>query len=405
MKAKGWKESDFHKAAFYSGPDGVRFTAQVVEHGGGRRVVDHEVVDGAGWGEDTGRQLRSFTVRAVVSGKGYLKASELLDRLLDAPGPGCLVHPLLGRLSVNVTSWKARFGGRLGIVEYDIECRESGKPLSMAPVEAASAKSWASKFADDCADFADEVMGPVQQTLDSVSEAINEVATAVNAVSDTMRKLMDPGLVGKVLQSGKNLVASVGGLIKTPGEIARAWSGMIDTLVEDVKRLGPGHGGDVSDACVAACNAVQPPPAAPTTPTEVNAFVLRQVARSALASGACQGLVEAVSTGNGPTTFDDLTAKAAVVTALLGQVAGEANYPAPWRSAMDLRDATGRILGDAALTLPHLRTWMPPRTMSVLEVCQRLYGSATRADEVIDRNGVACPLWVTDPLRVIEEAA
>lgn len=401
----GYRESDFHPAAYAWGSEQVRFAAQVVEHGGGRRVVEHEIVDGAGWGEDTGRQLRSFTVRAILAGEGYLKASEILDGLLDAPGPGVLSHPLLGRVCVNVTSWRARFGGRLGAVEYEIECRESGKPLSMAPVEITDAKSWAQRFADACAAFADEIMGPVQQTLESAAEAVNQVSEAVNAVSDAIRKLTDPALVGQVLQSGKNLVASVGGLLKTPREIVRSWFGMINLLVEDVRRLPPGRGADASDACVAACNGIATPISDPATPTEVNAFVLRQVARSALASGACHGLVQAVTAGNGPTTHDDLTAKAVAVTALLGQVAGQANHPALWRSAMDLRDATGQILWDAALALPHLRMWTPPRVMSVLEVCQRLYGSAARVEEVIGRNGIACPLWITDPLRVIEEAA
>ncbi len=398
---KGWRDKDFRPASFR----GVKFTAQVVEHGGGRRVVEHEVVDAAGWGEDTGRQLRAFTVNAVVSGDKYLAASKKLDDALDLPGAGAFVHPFLGTLSVNVLSWKARFGGRLGAIEYSLEIRESGQPLAMLPVQAPNAKSWADQFADDCAAFADEVMGPVQQTLDSAADAVNDVSEAVNAVNDAFRKITDPSLVGKVLQAGMNLVASTGGLLKAPGDIARGWAAMVTSVVDGVKRLKPGGGADASDACIAACNAILNPPASPATPTEVNAFVLRAVARSSLASGACQCLVESLSAGNGPGTFDDLTAKGDAAAALLARVARQADSPALWRSAMDLRDATGRIVGDAALTLPHLRTWAPPREMSVLEVCQRLYGDATRADEVLARNGIACPIRVSDALRIIAEAA
>jgi len=195
----------------------------------------------------------------------------------------------------------------------------------------------------------------------------------------------------------------VGGLLKTPGEIVGAWTAMIGGLVDGVASLA--NGGDAADACVAACNAIPAPVANPSTPTEVNAFVLGQVARSALASGACQCLVEAVSAGNAPATYDDLTAKAATAAALLATVARQADFPALWRSAMDLRDATDRIVGDASLTLPHLRSWTPPRTMSVLEACQRLYGAGDRADEVIGRNGIACPIWITDPLLVVAEAS
>ncbi len=400
-KPKGWSDKDFRPASFR----GVRFTAQVVEHGGGRRVVEHEVVDAAGWGEDTGRQLRTFTVNAVVAGDKYLAASRKLDDALDLPGAGAFVHPFLGTLSVNVLSWKARFGGRLGAIEYSLEIRESGQPLAMLPVEAPDAKSWADKFSDACADFADEVLGPVQQTLDSAAAAVDDVSEAVNAVNDAFRKITDPALVGKVLQAGMNLAASTAGLLKAPGDIARGWAAMVGSLVDGVKRLGPGRGADASDACVAACNAIPDPPANPATPIEKNAFVLNAVARASLASGACQCLVESLAAGNGPSTFDDVTTKAAAATDLLARVARQADSPALWRAAMDLRDATGRIAGDAALALPHLRSWTPPRAMSVLEVCQRLYGDAARVEEVVARNGLDCSLRVAGTLRVIAEAA
>ncbi len=385
-----YNEKDFRPASFR----GLAFVAQVVEHGGGRITVDHQIVDGAGWVEDTGRQLRTFSVQAVVTGENYLKDSKALDKALDAPDAGTFVHPWLGSLSVSITSWKARVGGKLGAVEYSIECKESGKPADTSPVSVPDNKSWADKFRDAVASKFTGDWGAVGNALDTAAQAVQQVNEAASAVTDAVRAYADPSKVGAVLQQVENLTAQAEGLVRMPGNLAASWMGMVDPLV----RAG-------TLASLRSALAIPMPSSSEApSPSERTQQALAGLVRAVTASAGCQALVGAVAAGD-VQTYDDAVSLLALATSTIETVGQEANDPVVYRAALDLRDATDKAVTDLALSLPRVRTWTPPRTMSVLEVCQRVYGSGANAEDVIARNGLVSPGWVTAPLRLLNQEA
>jgi len=67
----------------------------------GRRVQLHEYPQrDKPYAEDLGRAARKFTITGYVIGPGYMTIRDLLLGALEAPGPGCLVHPHYGPMLV-----------------------------------------------------------------------------------------------------------------------------------------------------------------------------------------------------------------------------------------------------------------------------------------------------------------
>ena len=391
MNARGYSEKDFQPASFR----GIPFVAQVIEHGGGRRNVEHEVVDGKGAMEDTGKLLRSYTIRAAVAGEDYLARSELLEAALDAGMAGALVHPWFGSLSVVVGTWKASLGGKLGAIEYNIECCESGQPDTFYAVSIPDTRSWSDRLRDQLETKFTGSWGVVGTSLEMAGDAVAEVTQGAAAVLDAVQRYADPSKVGDVLQAVENLSSQAEAFVRTPGNLVEAWKAMIDPLV----RAG-------TKGCNAAIQAIpQATPTATDSTTETNRIVLQQFERGMLAAAACRAIVDEMASGV-VATWDDAVALLATTTDLARQVAEESDDPTIYRSGMDLLAQTDRIVREVAVALPHLRTWSTPRAMSVLELCQRVYADADPAmvDEVLARNGIECPAWVDGDLRLVVTA-
>jgi prophage DNA circulation protein len=69
---------------------------------GGRRSVTHEFpLRDEPIIEDLGRAARTFTVQAFLLGPAYMDQRDALIRALEEPGPGSLVHPWYGEITVS----------------------------------------------------------------------------------------------------------------------------------------------------------------------------------------------------------------------------------------------------------------------------------------------------------------
>lgn len=86
---------------------GVRFDVQSEDMENERAIAQHGVPYRNGDDvEDLGRGARQFPVRAVLWGDDYESALQALLEALDMSGPGELVHPIYGSLSVMAVRWK-----------------------------------------------------------------------------------------------------------------------------------------------------------------------------------------------------------------------------------------------------------------------------------------------------------
>ena len=95
---------------------------------GGRRAVLHEFpLRDTPSSEDLGCRAKRFSIRAYVDGDGYMAARDALQTALDAAGPGTLVHPYRGNISVQIDKYRlSELNERGRYAAFDIECFESG---------------------------------------------------------------------------------------------------------------------------------------------------------------------------------------------------------------------------------------------------------------------------------------
>ena len=91
-----WKNT-IRQASYRGAPFGVTDA----ESEGGRRTVLHEFPQrDMPYAEDMGMASARFTLQAFVLGPDYMAARDRLRGALEKPGPGTLVHPWLGELTV-----------------------------------------------------------------------------------------------------------------------------------------------------------------------------------------------------------------------------------------------------------------------------------------------------------------
>ncbi|MBP7149461.1 MAG: DNA circularization N-terminal domain-containing protein [Acidobacteria bacterium] len=388
MARRGYSPADFRPGSFR----GVPFHVPVVEDSGGRRNVDHEVVDGIGSAEDTGRRPRTYSVTAVVIGEGYVERGATLLEALDAGQPGTLVHPVFGSISVVIDTWRRKFNDSYGAMIFTFECHDSGDLTVLTPVTVPDVTSWADALQATLETEFTGSWGVLDEALDTATEAYADVVQATGAVIDAVRRYADPSKVGAVLQQIENLTSAVEALVHTPGDLVDAFRSLLDPLVD----CGP-------SACLAAGAAIAALETDDETPTiTANRAALARLVRGVCAQASCRALVDGVTTGL-IVAYDDAVALLDQTAAYLQTVADESGDAAVYRALADLRGQTWALVQQYAVTLPRLRTWDPPRAMSVFEVAQRVYGETAQAtiDAIMRRNGVEDPAWISAELRLL----
>lgn len=84
----------------------VKFETEHHSIGGGRRVASHEYPNrDVPYVEDMGAKQRTFSLNAFVIGSDYMDRRDALIRVLEMKGPGLLVHPYLGSITVMVDTY------------------------------------------------------------------------------------------------------------------------------------------------------------------------------------------------------------------------------------------------------------------------------------------------------------
>lgn len=111
---------------------GVAFKYRDAESSGGRRLVVHEYpTRDEPDTEDLGRKAREFTIEAYVLGDDYIAHRDRLVSALEEAGPGSLVHPYRGQISVVVRDFRFTESTREGgLARFSISFVEAGKAFA-----------------------------------------------------------------------------------------------------------------------------------------------------------------------------------------------------------------------------------------------------------------------------------
>jgi len=433
---------------------GVEFWVERADTNGGRRWLIHEYPRrDRPYSEDMGRAAKEWRLSFFVAGDDYDIQRDRLIEALDAPGAATLVHPFLGTFSaVAIDPRWSESTRALGMCTFQVTFAESG--LEAYPATTLDTRREVLQAADAAetsllGDFLDDwsIDGLLGVSLDvmlrDVRALFDGLESVVGGVADQLADVIRfPANLAGIVMGGFNrlrnavmrpvnaldlysdrsrLVGGASTLTAVPaGSVSTA-----NTSGETASRvmLTPGtppRAARVLVGIVGASAAVEAP--AEETPWRQqrasNIRLARQLVGRAAAVTAARIVADtdwmsrsdAEATGDDTLALIDLALAAGVRTndpalslsgtgnganagTATGQAAAEAGVVSDevYQAFQVLRHAVVSDLRQRAVARPGLSTYTPQVTLPALVVAHRLYGDATRADEICVRNGVRHP--------------
>lgn len=369
---------------------GVPFHVEQGDIGAGRRTQVHEYPQrDKPWVEDLGRATRELSIEAFVVGEGYIEQANALLAALEEAGPGTLVHPWLGTLTVALKEL-ARVSYALGQARISMSFIEAGE-LDFPAVVAATQMQ--TRIAADALGTA-TVTSFAQRF--GVQGFQDFVAAAAGGDLGDMLGLVSSSEVDRVLKFSNSLANSVAtavSLISNPTTLGWKVLGMFGLSGLTTSALAWG-------SVVHALSRVSTRTTAPVAPTYYTPSRLQANAntQAVYALGRRAMLVQAVGASslvgtNADSQQQDYNSLMAVRGALLAAIDAEALLAddAVYDALMDARgkvwaDLTARSRDSARLT-----EMTPTEVQPVLVLAYDLYEDPARATEIVVRNGIRHP--------------
>ncbi|SLN77609.1 DNA circularization protein [Oceanibacterium hippocampi] len=392
-----WRE-EYRRASFR----GVPFLLAEAEGAGGRKLARHDFpLRDAVLHEDLGRRPRAFTLQAYVLGADYMAARDRLLEALEEPGPGLLVHPYMGEITVVATGHRWRESSREGgiaRIEIGFEAASEARfpTLRVAPGPAADlAVEGARATLDETFAETFSVAGLPGYVRTAAGDLVRQAAAAA---TDALGRVAGLDLAA-VARASRVLTGTLDGLLATPARLADRLGQVIDLAAA---AAGPAPALAAMTGLARDFGAALP--AVPAV-TETRLVQARNQAalvdlvrgRATVAAVAAALDVAFVSQQAAAAARDDLGEL--LDDRMAG--AGDGSFAALRR----LRAAMVADLSARAAGLAPIVERAPAATEPSLVTAYRLYGDAARADEIVSRNGLAAPGFVAGgrPLEVLAE--
>jgi len=368
--------------------------------------------------EDLGKRPREFSLECFVIGKDYMDDRDALMVALEEAGPGTLIHPTMGMMlvSLNGDVRIAESTSEGGICRFTIPfiLAEENKWYLSADTDTAAAVDQRSEgmiemteedFADDfsvedmpayVSDAASSMVGTVCDTVNGLSSMF-PVSIKTPAFVKSLNKIKTSltTLTGKPLTLAKTLTGQINKLrdiALAPLNLANYTRSQAKGLLNLAQSIA-GLPMSLVNAYATLFNyGKSTATAASATPSRVR---LAQNSEALAALVRRTAIAEAARTSS-TITFTSYDEAVHVQNILIEAIDTE-SLTAPdsvYSALMDLRAAVVKDLSTRGADLSRIIQYTPACTEPALIIAHRLYGDATRADEIIARNKIKNPLFV-----------
>jgi len=367
---------------------GVEFHTESSSGNIGRRVVIDEFPDkDEAASEDLGRKARAFTLTIFVLGPDWEQKRNDLEAAFEKEGPGELVHPWRGTMNVAVTDCNpteniaqgARQSWSVSFTVVGTKSQPSVRPDTVAVVDAASDK--ALEAVQD--DFDDTFS--VEDVQDYVEEdAVTQINDALDSViTATKGMLPDMTILPAFTSNAAKIISKVTTLLRTPTNLSTQITGQIAAI------FGLGN------SPLAAFNALkklfgyQPSAVSRTTSSRIQQANNRTAVDSLVRQTAVIEAARATSSIEFESQDQAVTIRDTVIDAINTEqlTASDDVFVA----LSDLRTAVVNDINTRAVDLSKLVNYTPQSTVPAAVLAYRLYGDATRDEEIVTRNNIAHP--------------
>ena len=394
-----WRDN--YRAATFRG---VGFFVATADSSHGRRQAVHETAQrDTPFTEDLGRKSREFGITGYLLGKEYDVAREELIKACEQAGPGILVHPYRGELTVVcrglTVSETSEEGGKCTLSMTFLEAGEASYPSAKVDsVNAISERAGAVAEAGKQSFVADFL------TKGFPSFVAEAAASQIQGLSDFLNS--PEFIVSGDIQAVSDYYDQVKGIGSDAFDLIQAPFDLADRLVGAIGSIRSAFGGRAFGMLSGLYNQYFTSDDSVTsnrTPSRQqvvkNSYAVAGLVRQAAISQAAVAAVVTQTTENisnggtkttsSPTKYDSYEAAIAVRSGLVDMLDDESEATASdliYVAVTDLRTAVVQAVPDPEQDLPRLAKFAPRQTLPSLVVAYQLYGDAGRAEDIVARN-------------------
>lgn len=371
---------------------------------GRRNVVNEYPQRDLPYVDDLGRRARRFVVDAYVIGDFYFDKRDALIEAFESKGSGELIHP--------------RYGLRQVSVEGDVSIKESPDKGGMARISVTFVEDGLNTFpkaventvaqVESTANAADEateacfakefsVDGPGVLSL----QALQGLTASVTNLLQMARQATSMAGLVKIVSMVGVLMGSLAALIRLPVVLVQSLRSIYAQLVQELQQPLSAFAELQS---VFFANERSPAVAlrgSPRARSLTNDTARADLQRRLSLTNQARVLAVAITNSDVIATADQAVALRDALVAQI-DIELEVNDP-PAEVAKALSKVRAAVVRDVAARaefLLHRSTYTPQAVLPALVLAHRIYQDATRADELVARNGVAHPAFM--PARALE---
>lgn len=415
----GWRDN--YRAATFRG---VPFFVESADSTHGRRQAVHEHAQrDVPYTEDLGRKAREFSVSGYLIGAEYQTQRDELIKACETAGPGVLVHPYRGEMTVECRGLgvgeSSADGGMCMVKLTFLEAGEASYPSAKVDtvnaisakgnaVTAAAGKSFVSDFLTT--GFPAYVAESAATGLSELGEFMSapglSFAGDLQAASDFYQQAIGLAVDAySLVQQPLNMVSRITGLF---GSIRSAFGSNALTMLTSLFDRSPSsYSGSTAtpsrrqqatntvalNALVRQVAIAEAAKAAVVTQTTVSTPI-RVVAGRAATAVQASALTSNVRTTLTPTVYDSYQAAIKVREELVDRIDAESEATPDdevYVTLSDLRTSVVQAVPNPEQDLARIVQYVPRETIPSLLVAYQIYGDAGRADEIATRNSPRHP--------------
>lgn len=381
-----WQEN-MQKGSFRGIPF---FTTKSDGQIGRRHVVNEYPQRDEAYIEDLGLKARTFTLDCFVLGPDYMTARDALEAAFEKPGPGELIHPWRGRMTVSVT-----------------DCRPSES------IDQGGRQSWSVTFTQTGKNVQPSIRPDTQSLVNSAAN--NAVVSVENDFSETFTIDDNPEYVqadaiddlntkmDSILSQARAMIpdmtilpaftAQAGGILNKAAQLMRIPTNLATQITSQINGLL-----GLSDSPLSAFTALTS--LFGLSHQSVNRTTASRIQqndnRAAMANLMRRTAVIEAARASSTMEFDNRTEAIAVKDTIVDAIENE-QYTASddvFNSLSDLRVAVINDIHARANNLARLIPYTPKATMPAAVLAYYLHGDATKEAELITRNKIDHPSFV-----------
>ncbi|QZA99297.1 DNA circularization N-terminal domain-containing protein [Pseudomonas mandelii] len=415
----GWRDN--YRAASFRG---VPFFVESADSTHGRRQAVHEHAQrDVPYTEDLGRKAREFSVSGYLIGADYQTQRDELEKACETAGPGVLVHPYRGEMTVECRglgiSESTADGGMCMVKLTFLEAGEASYPSAKVDtVNAISARGNAVTAAAEKSFVSDFLTtGFPAYVAESAATGLSELGEFMSAPGFSFAG--DLQAASDFYQQAKGLAADAYSLVQQPlsmvsritglfGSVRSAFgSNAFSMLTSLFDRSPSSYSGSTTtpsrrqqatntvalNALVRQVAIAEAAKAAVVTQTTVSTPIPVVPGRIATAAQS-SGQTSSVRITQTPTVYDSYQAAIKVREELVDRIDAESEATPSdevYVTLSDLRTSVVQAVPNPEQDLARIVQYVPKETLPSLLVAYQIYGDAGRADEIATRNGPRHP--------------